>query len=374
MSTIGKHSDLGVVVADSSGSDGLPPTPLSAEEIASTLAVLEGEDRPAKIPALRWIQTRRDDFIPHLLASLDEAISQVERGVTPNYISFFAQFLLTEFRQESAVPLFLRILHLPDNASDQILGDATVELLPWMLSVLIPPGQIDWLDELIRDRGCDCADRRAAIRCYQHLYQAGKLPREIVVQRLVPLLRESLTTPDETTANLTGALLDLSAMEVEDDLRAALKLPEVLEALEYLDGDDELEHARGLSTEQIHNRLRLVLADGFTDTVDELLAWSDVLRDGWPSDRGVEDWDAPVSESEIAMFHELVKMLGRDRFSPNAAPHLNDIEDIASLPADEPYDDVADPIRYEAPLVGRNDPCPCGSGKKFKKCCLSKVT
>ncbi len=27
---------------------------------------------------------------------------------------------------------------------------------------------------------------------------------------------------------------------------------------------------------------------------------------------------------------------------------------------------------YENPFkgVGRNDPCPCGSGKKFKKCCL----
>jgi len=22
---------------------------------------------------------------------------------------------------------------------------------------------------------------------------------------------------------------------------------------------------------------------------------------------------------------------------------------------------------------GRNDPCPCGSGKKFKKCCFNKV-
>jgi hypothetical protein len=21
--------------------------------------------------------------------------------------------------------------------------------------------------------------------------------------------------------------------------------------------------------------------------------------------------------------------------------------------------------------VGRNDPCPCGSGKKYKKCCLA---
>ena len=25
--------------------------------------------------------------------------------------------------------------------------------------------------------------------------------------------------------------------------------------------------------------------------------------------------------------------------------------------------------RHVAPKVGRNDPCPCGSGKKFKKCC-----
>jgi preprotein translocase subunit SecA len=26
-------------------------------------------------------------------------------------------------------------------------------------------------------------------------------------------------------------------------------------------------------------------------------------------------------------------------------------------------------IVREMPKVGRNDPCPCGSGKKFKKCC-----
>lgn len=27
------------------------------------------------------------------------------------------------------------------------------------------------------------------------------------------------------------------------------------------------------------------------------------------------------------------------------------------------------PIEREEPRVGRNDPCPCGSGKKYKKCC-----
>ncbi|WP_461208710.1 YchJ family protein [Desulfocurvus sp. DL9XJH121] len=26
-------------------------------------------------------------------------------------------------------------------------------------------------------------------------------------------------------------------------------------------------------------------------------------------------------------------------------------------------------FRRETPKVGRNEPCPCGSGKKFKKCC-----
>ena len=31
------------------------------------------------------------------------------------------------------------------------------------------------------------------------------------------------------------------------------------------------------------------------------------------------------------------------------------------------------PVRREQPKVGRNDPCPCGSGKKFKKCCGAKV-
>jgi uncharacterized protein YecA (UPF0149 family) len=27
-------------------------------------------------------------------------------------------------------------------------------------------------------------------------------------------------------------------------------------------------------------------------------------------------------------------------------------------------------LARKPPKVGRNEPCPCGSGKKFKKCCL----
>jgi hypothetical protein len=38
---------------------------------------------------------------------------------------------------------------------------------------------------------------------------------------------------------------------------------------------------------------------------------------------------------------------------------------------EEEEEDAPRPIVKQAPKVGRNDPCPCGSGKKHKKCCLS---
>ena len=31
--------------------------------------------------------------------------------------------------------------------------------------------------------------------------------------------------------------------------------------------------------------------------------------------------------------------------------------------------DSATTFRRTLPKIGRNDPCPCGSGKKFKQCC-----
>lgn len=33
---------------------------------------------------------------------------------------------------------------------------------------------------------------------------------------------------------------------------------------------------------------------------------------------------------------------------------------------------ASQPIRNRLRDIGRNDPCPCGSGKKFKKCCFDK--
>jgi SWIM/SEC-C metal-binding protein len=46
------------------------------------------------------------------------------------------------------------------------------------------------------------------------------------------------------------------------------------------------------------------------------------------------------------------------RIEPDQEEDLSDLERKLSPP-----------VRHEVPKTGRNEPCTCGSGKKFKKCC-----
>ena len=71
------------------------------------------------------------------------------------------------------------------------------------------------------------------------------------------------------------------------------------------------------------------------------------------------DWLA----HEIADLKQVEKL--RDAIAPNVrAIHANW---LARRAQNRPS---AEPFRHSAARVGRNDPCPCGSGKKHKKCCL----
>ena len=46
---------------------------------------------------------------------------------------------------------------------------------------------------------------------------------------------------------------------------------------------------------------------------------------------------------------------------------LSVYKEIGKRPEKKP-----EPVRNVGRKVGRNDPCPCGSGKKFKACCMRK--
>lgn len=78
---------------------------------------------------------------------------------------------------------------------------------------------------------------------------------------------------------------------------------------------------------------------------------------GGPDDAsGVVEFKArfKAPDKEQEQEHHEVAVFGRENGKWVYAGHMN-----------EP----GTPIRRETLKIGRNDPCPCGSGKKYKKCC-----
>jgi len=59
------------------------------------------------------------------------------------------------------------------------------------------------------------------------------------------------------------------------------------------------------------------------------------------------------------------QMLHPEMATFEAGPQRALPEDAAAKPQETPRPIV----RADHEKVGRNDPCPCGSGKKYKKCC-----
>ncbi len=61
---------------------------------------------------------------------------------------------------------------------------------------------------------------------------------------------------------------------------------------------------------------------------------------------------------------------GLSQFRELAESYVEEQEESFEPWDEDPLPPPIDTIVRNSPVVGRNDPCPCGSGKKFKKCCL----
>jgi hypothetical protein len=103
-----------------------------------------------------------------------------------------------------------------------------------------------------------------------------------------------------------------------------------------------------LSKDDIHEVTPVTIA---------LLEWLDaeaILPHGAELAATIADWKGEIEDAITKRFNEEARIRNQE------AQRFRLVES-AAMPASEPRD--------AAPQVGRNAPCPCGSGKKFKKCC-----
>jgi preprotein translocase subunit SecA len=71
-----------------------------------------------------------------------------------------------------------------------------------------------------------------------------------------------------------------------------------------------------------------------------------------------------------------IVMRAQKAFLGGKNPIQHKDKEEAPLPPEKPEvspaagPEIPSTVHRAEPKVGRNDPCPCGSGKKYKKCCL----
>jgi hypothetical protein len=110
------------------------------------------------------------------------------------------------------------------------------------------------------------------------------------------------------------------------------------------------------------DRARASLAQHRQELEDEL------SEDG----RLPDDWDSDLEELEKAWgsWEDTDDFL--DEFDDDSDAGDDDDDEFGFDDRLDDPEDVVGPIDHGHPKVGRNDPCPCGSGKKFKKCCMNR--
>ncbi|MGE4273048.1 MAG: preprotein translocase subunit SecA [Desulfitobacterium sp.] len=73
------------------------------------------------------------------------------------------------------------------------------------------------------------------------------------------------------------------------------------------------------------------------------------------------------------MFQGMVSSIQEDtiRYIMRVTPQVTEQkqEEPQHVRTNRDEEQAARPVHNEGPQIGRNDPCPCGSGKKYKKCC-----
>ena len=85
---------------------------------------------------------------------------------------------------------------------------------------------------------------------------------------------------------------------------------------------------------------------------------------------GFEMFDEMIERIQTGTISMLLKVrieVNRPAVRPVEAP--KNLTDNAELVTNRSAEGAAKPVTKSAKEIGRNDPCPCGSGKKYKNCC-----
>jgi uncharacterized protein DUF1186/SEC-C motif-containing protein len=290
--------------------------------------ILEGLSRQDALPveAIHAAEADRPAMVPPFLQAIETFISATsEERAKPSPI-FFIFHLLGSWREKSAYRPLARLLRCPAEDVEAVLGDANTETSSQVMAAVFD-GDPQPLYDIILDPQADAFVRWGMCDALALVTLQGELPRAEAARFLAACFTELKTDPGSPVwEGWQSAIAALGLTQLR---------PQVKEAFER----------------------------GWIDTFGQSL--KDFEED---LNATLKCPDAPAWYLEQhPPLGDIVENLSTWAFSsqPDQDTEPGTYREHSSV-----WDDTPGQAFNPFKNVGRNDPCPCGSGKKFKKCCL----
>jgi hypothetical protein len=278
----------------------------------------EGEDFPGA--AMQWAIDNWSEASPRFIARLRAYAAAANRSQGAMDALFYVVHLLGEKREERAYAPLCQLIADDEDIVD-LLGDAVMETLTGIL-IGVYDGDPEPLKRAIESETGDEFARAAALEALGYVVRARGAISDADMRVYLRRLRREMKPRGESYLWMTWAAT--AANLGYDDLRLDVA---TLTKDEFI-GEGEFSLAEFDRLSQLAHAGAQGLAGFEEDGVQ-------------PFSGAIETLSSWTSEAD----------------------DLDDGEDNATSGPETPY---VNPLRD----VGRNDPCPCGSGKKYKKCCL----
>jgi len=298
-------------------------------EITQILKEIERNTGMFPRKAVETAMEAREEITPELLRILEDTIDRASEIVAEDedgayFAHLYALFLLAQFRETRAYPLVVRFARLEGGLLDALAGDFVTEGLCRVLASVCDGDTVP-IERLIEDKSVAEYARSAALNSLLVLVSEGAKSRDEVMAYFKSLFAGRLERSySHAWDSLVACATRLHPEEVSEHITAAFE-----EGLvdEWFISPRNVERKLKEDKESILEDLRKGRHTYIENIVDEMAWW--------------------------ACFERPERPEREPRFP--AAPRV-----LTEQPA---------PSQPHRVKVKPNEPCPCGSGKKFKKCC-----
>lgn len=271
----------------------------------------------------------KEEITPILLEELDKIIVCPEI-VTENQdymLHIYAIYLLAQFREKSAFARIIDLISFTPDEVEAFFGDVLTEDLSSIIYSTFD-GCLNILQSIIENPLLNIYARGAALDVYGKLYSDGIVSKEECIEYLKALVYDNYyDMQSDLATEVQGFVIKKHFFEMIDDIQFLYDQNRI-DTTMFGQYDDFIDSIYSYDYEK--ERVRYI-----DDIIKEMYWWS--CFEQTEDEKGKKRTQMKEFEESICKEEKLIKQM------------------------------IEKPKK-----IGRNDPCPCGSGKKYKKCCLGK--